>query len=252
MASVLNRITTIIRANINELLARAENPEVMLNQILRDMYESIKEGEVQELKVIIKGDVHGSVEALKGALEKLSTPEIRLSVIHASAGAINEGDVRLASASNAIIIGFHVRPTPKAQQLAEEEKVEIRKYNIIYDAVDDIRAAMEGLLKPELKEETLGTVEIREVFKVPKVGTVAGCYVVSGKIRRNAQVHVIRDGIEIYTGKIASLKRFKEDVREVEAGYECGVSIENYQDIRVGDQLEVFEIKEYAKKLGEG
>jgi len=233
-------------------LKKMEEARNLKRITLDNLYESIKEGEVQELKVIIKGDVHGSVEALKGALEKLSTPEIRLSVIHASAGAINEGDVRLASASNAIIIGFHVRPTPKAQQLAEEEKVEIRKYNIIYDAVDDIRAAMEGLLKPELKEETLGTVEVREVFKVPKVGTVAGCYVVSGKIRRNSQVHVIRDGIEIYTGKIASLKRFKEDVREVEAGYECGVSIENYQDIRVGDQLEVFEIKEYAKKLGEG
>ncbi|MCX7787755.1 MAG: translation initiation factor IF-2 [Spirochaetes bacterium] len=233
-------------------LKKMEEARNLKRITLDNLYESIKEGEVQELKVIIKGDVHGSVEALKGALEKLSTPEIRLSVIHASAGAINEGDVRLASASNAIIIGFHVRPTPKAQQLAEVEKVEIRKYNIIYDAVDDIRAAMEGLLKPELKEETLGTVEVREVFKVPKVGTVAGCYVVSGKIRRNAQVHVIREGIEIYTGKIASLKRFKEDVREVEAGFECGVSLENYQDIRVGDQLEVFEVKEYAKKLGEG
>lgn len=233
-------------------LKKMEEARNLKRITLDNLYESIKEGEVQELKVIIKGDVHGSVEALKSALEKLSTPEIRLSVIHASAGAINEGDVRLASASNAIIIGFHVRPTPKAQQLAEEEKVEIRKYNIIYDAVDDIRAAMEGLLKPELKEETLGTVEVREVFKVPKVGTVAGCYVVSGKIRRNAQVHIIREGIEIYTGKIASLKRFKEDVREVEAGYECGVSIENYQDIRVGDQLEAFEVKEYAKKLGEG
>ena len=233
-------------------LKKIEEARNLKRITLDNLYESIKEGEVQELKVIIKGDVHGSVEALKGALEKLSTSEIRLSVIHASAGAINEGDVRLASASNAIIIGFHVRPTPKAQQLAEVEKVEIRKYNIIYDAVDDIRAAMEGLLKPELKEETLGTVEVREVFKVPKVGTVAGCYVTSGKIRRNAQVHVIREGIEIYTGRIASLKRFKEDVREVETGFECGVSLENYQDIRVGDQLEVFEIKEYAKKLGEG
>lgn len=233
-------------------LKKMEEARNLKRITLDNLYESIKEGEIQDLKVIIKGDVHGSVEALKGALEKLSTQEIRLSVIHSSAGAINEGDVRLASASNAIIIGFHVRPTPKAQQLAEEEKVEIRKYNIIYDAVDDIRAAMEGLLKPELKEEILGTVEVREVFKVPKVGTVAGCYVTSGKIRRNVQVHVIRDGIEIYTGKIASLKRFKDDVREVETGYECGVSIDNYQDLRVRDQLEVFEIKEYAKKLGEG
>jgi translation initiation factor IF-2 len=232
-------------------LKKMEEAKNLKRITLDNLYESIQEGAVQELKVVIKGDVHGSVEALKGALEKLSTSEIRLSVIHASAGAINEGDVRLASASNAIIIGFHVRPTPKAQQLADVEKVEIRKYNIIYDAVDDIRAAMEGLLKPELKEETLGTVEVRNVFKVPKIGTVAGCFVLSGKIRRNGQVHIIRDGIELYTGKISSLKRFKEDAREVEAGFECGVGIENFQDIRVGDVLEVFEIKEVAKKLGE-
>ena len=191
------------------------------------------------------------MEALKTSLEKLTTKEIRLSVIHASAGAINEGDIQLASASSAIIIGFHVRPTPKAQQLADTEKVEVRKYNIIYDAVEDIRSAMEGLLAPELKEETIGQVEVRDTFKVPKIGLIAGCYVLSGKVKRNCQVHVIGEGIEVYTGKIVSLRRFKDDAREVDANFECGIGIENYTDIKVGDQFEVFEIKEIAKKLSE-
>ncbi len=216
---------------------------------LDNLYDSIQEGEVKELKVIIKGDVHGSVEALQTALEKLSNEEIKLTAIHASAGAIIENDVNLAAASNAIIIGFHVRPVPKALALAEQEKVEIRKYNIIYDAVDDIKSAMEGLLSPELKEETIGTVEIRDTFKVPKIGLIAGCYVTSGKVRRGGNVHVIRDGIEIHTGKISSLRRFKDDVREVESGYECGIGVEGFTDVRVGDQLEVFEVKEIAKKL---
>lgn len=216
---------------------------------LDNLYDSIQEGGVQELKVIIKGDVHGSVEALKNALEKLSTHEIRLHAIHASAGAIIENDVNLATASNAIIIGFHVRPTPKALTLAEQEKVEIRKYNIIYDAVEDIKNAMEGLLAPELKEETIGVVEVRETFKVPKIGVIAGCYVQSGKITRGASTHVIRDGIQIFTGKVSSLRRFKDDAKEVVAGYECGVGIENFPELKVGDQFEVFEIKEIAKKL---
>ncbi len=216
---------------------------------LDNLYDSIQEGEVKELKVIIKGDVHGSVEALQTALEKLSTDEIKLTAIHASAGAIIENDVNLAAASNAIIVGFHVRPTPKALALAEQEKVEIRKYNIIYDAVEDIQSAMEGLLSPELKEETIGTVEVRETFKVPKIGLIAGSYVTSGKVRRGGNVHVIRDGIEVHTGKIASLRRFKDDAREVDSGYECGIGIEGFTDIRVGDQLEVYEIREVAKKL---
>ena len=216
---------------------------------LDNLYDSIQQGEVQELKVIIKGDVHGSVEALQMALERLSTPEIRLNVIDASAGAVTESNVSLAAASDAIIIAFHVRPTPKAQALAEQEKVEIRKYTIIYDAVDDIRDAMEGMLAPELREETVGTVEVRETFKVPKIGLIAGCYVTSGKIMRGATVHVVRDGIQIHTGKITSLKRFKDDAKEVAAGYECGIGIENYLDVKVGDQFEVIEIKEIAKKL---
>ncbi|MFP4179119.1 MAG: translation initiation factor IF-2 [Spirochaetaceae bacterium] len=216
---------------------------------LDNLYDSIQQGEVQELKVIIKGDVHGSVEALQTALEKLSTSEIKLNVIHANAGAIIESDVHMASASNAIIVGFHVRPTPNALTLAEEEKVEIRKYNVIYEAVDDIRDAMEGMLHPDIKEEVIGTAEVRETFKVPKIGTIAGCYVTDGKVKRNSTAHVIRDGIQIHTGKLVSLKRFKDDAREVEAGYECGIGIENFNDVKVGDQFEVFETKEVAKKL---
>ena len=216
---------------------------------LDNLYDSIQQGSVQELKVIIKGDVHGSVEALQSALERLSTPEIRLNVIDASAGAVTESNVSLAAASDAIIIAFHVRPTPKAQGLAEQEKVEIRKYTIIYDAVDDIRDAMEGMLAPELREETIGTVEVRETFKVPKIGLIAGCYVTSGKVIRGATVHVVRDGIELHTGKITSLKRFKDDAKEVVAGYECGIGIENYLDVQVGDTFEVIEVREIAKKL---
>jgi translation initiation factor IF-2 len=232
-------------------LKKMEEAKNVKKITLDNLYDSIQEGAIQELKVIIKGDVNGSVEALKTSLEKLSTKEIRLSVIHASAGAINEGDVRLASASSAIIIGFHVRPTPKAQQLSDVEKVEIKKYNIIYDAVDDIRLAMEGLLAPDLKEETIGTLEVRDTIKVPKIGLIAGCYVTSGKIRRGSQVHVIREGIVIFTGKISSLKRFKDDAREVDSGFECGVGLEKFTDIRVGDIFEAFEIKEIAKKLGD-
>jgi translation initiation factor IF-2 len=216
---------------------------------LDNLFDSIQDGAVQELKVIIKGDVHGSVEALQSALEKLSTSEIRLAVIHASAGAIIENDINLAIASNAIVIGFNVRPTPKALELAEKEKIDIRKYNIIYDVVDDIRDAMEGMLSPDLKEEVIGRVEVRDTFKVPKIGLIAGSYVLEGKIRRNASAHIIRDNTEIYTGKISSLKRFKDDAKEVAAGYECGVGIDNYQDIHIGDIIEVFEIVEVAKKL---
>ncbi len=218
---------------------------------LDNLYDSIKLGEVKELKVVIKGDVHGSVEAIKTSLEKLSTREIGLSVITAAAGAINESDVMLAAASNAIIIGFHVRPSVKAQVLADQEKVEIRKYSIIYDVVEDIKTAMEGLLAPEFKEEQLATVEVREVFKVPKLGTIAGSYITKGSVKRNAMVHLVREGIEIYTGKIVSLRRFKEDVKQAEAGFECGIGLEGFSEIMVGDQLEVFEMKEIARKLGQ-
>ncbi|MFW6368865.1 MAG: translation initiation factor IF-2, partial [Spirochaetota bacterium] len=232
-------------------LRKLEDARNVRKITLDNLYDTIQEGSIQELKVVVKGDVHGSVEAVKNALEGLTTDEIRLTAIRAAAGAINENDVMLASASNAIIVGFHVRPTPRAAELAEREKVEIRKYGIIYDAVDDIRTAMEGMLAPELREETVGSVEVREVFKVPKIGTVAGCYVKSGTVTRNANVHVIREGVEIHSGKIESLRRFKDDVRQVEAGYECGIGIQRFDDIKPGDELEVYEVREIAKKLGE-
>lgn len=220
---------------------------------LETLNEAIKDGEVKELNVIIKGDVQGSVEALQLALEKLSTPEIRVRVIRAAAGAIIEDDINLASASEnpALVIGFNVRPTPKAQARADQEKIEIRKYNIIYNVVDDVRAAMEGMLSPEKTEVDVGTAEVRQVFKVPKVGIVAGCYVLSGSVKRNNFCRVIRENIQINHDlvKITSLKRFKDDVREVTAGFECGIGIESFQDLKEGDILEFVEIHETARKL---
>jgi len=233
-------------------LKRFEDAKAVKKVTLDNLYSTIAQSEVKEFKVIIKADLQGSAEALKQSLEKLSTKDIRLVVIHSSAGAINESDVTLAAAdSNAIIIGFNVRPTPKAKLLADQEKVGIRKYNIIYKCVEEITQAMEGMLKPDTKEETTGTVEVRNTFKVPKIGTIAGCYVTDGVIKRTSSVNVIRDGVVKYTGKIASLKRFKDDAKEVKAGFECGVGIENWQDLQVGDQLEAFEYVEVARKLGE-
>ncbi len=198
---------------------------------------------------MVKGDVQGSVEAVSESLRKLSTDAIRLRVINSAVGAITETDINLATASNAIVLGFNVRPEVKAQSLAEKEGVDIRLYNIIYDAVDDIKKAMEGLLEPTLKEKYLGRAEIREVFSVPKHGNVAGSYVVDGKMIRNSQVRLLRDNIVIYEGKMASLRRFKDDIREVASGYECGISLENYNDIKVGDIIESFEIEKIATKL---
>jgi len=224
----------------------AKNFKQVTAETLRDR---ISDGTIQELKVIIKADVQGSAEALKSSLEKLSTKEIRLHVIQALPGPINEGDVDLAIASKAIIIGFNVRPLPKAKVLAEQEKVDIRKYNIIYKAVEEIHQAMEGMLKPDTKEEVIASVEVRNTFKVPKVGTIAGCFVQSGVVKRSASVNVIRAEIVIHSGKIASLRRFKDDAREVTAGYECGIGLEGFDDIQVGDQFEVIEIVEVARKL---
>ena len=238
-------------SNKRQELKRFEAAKAVKKTTLESLYTDIADSEVKELKVIIKADLQGSAEALKSSLEKLSTREIRLSVIHSSAGAINESDVTLAAAdSNAIIIGFNVRPTPKAKTLAEQEQVEIRKYNIIYKCVEEIQAAMEGMLQPDTKEEVIGQVEVRDTFKVPKVGVIAGCMVSEGIVRRTSSVNLIRDGIVKFTGKISSLKRFKDDAKEVSVGYECGIGLENWQDIQIGDKLEVFEIVEVAKKLG--
>ncbi|HEY6837594.1 MAG TPA: translation initiation factor IF-2, partial [Geobacteraceae bacterium] len=216
---------------------------------LEQLYEKIQKGEVKELNTIVKGDVQGSVEAVTESLKKLSTDAVRLNVIHSSVGAITETDVNLASASNAIILGFNVRPEVKAHALAEKEGVDVRLYNIIYDAVEDIKKAMEGLLEPTLREKGLGRAEIREVFSVPKVGNVGGCYVLDGKMLRNARVRLLRDNVVIYEGKMSSLRRFKDDVKEVASGYECGIGLENYNDIKVGDVIEAFEIEKVAATL---
>ncbi|GHV90271.1 hypothetical protein AGMMS50268_07740 [Spirochaetia bacterium] len=230
-------------------LKRFEDAKNIKKITLDNLYDTISDGAIQELKVIIKSDVQGSAEALRSSLEKLSTKEIRLNVIQALPGAINEGDVDLAIASNAIIIGFNVRPVPKAKLLADQEKVDVRRYNVIYKAVEEIEQAMEGMLKPDTKEEVIATVEVRDTFKTPKFGTIAGCYVLTGTVKRSASVNIIREEIVIHTGKIGSLRRIKDDVREVAAGFECGIGFENFDDIKVGDQLEVFEIVEVARKL---
>jgi translation initiation factor IF-2 len=217
---------------------------------LDDLYNKIKEGNIKELNIIIKADVQGSVEAVKDALENLSHPQVKVKVIHTGVGGINESDVMLASASNAIIIGFNIRPEPKAQLVAEREGVDIRLYSIIYDAIDDVKKALEGLLEPTITERVLGRAEVRKTFNISKVGTVAGCYVLDGVITRaSSGVRVIRDNIVIYESKIASLKRFKDDVKEVQAGYECGVLIENFNDIKVGDIIENYVKEEVAAKL---
>lgn len=231
-------------------LKKVEEAQNVTKVTLDNLYQQISEGETKELKLIIKGDVYGSVEALRSALERLSTSEIKLSVIHSAAGAVNKDDVALASASNAIIVGFHIRPTPNAQALADQEKVEIRKYDIIYEVIDDVRAAMEGLLTPDVVEDTVGSVEVRELFRISRVGTIAGSYVVSGTVRRGALAQVIRDGRPVYRGRIVALRRFKDDVREVESGFECGIRIEGFNDIKVGDSVDVIEQRTVAKKLG--
>jgi len=216
---------------------------------LEDLHRRIQEGEVKELRLIIKGDVQGSIGPFRESLGRIGTDAVRLKVIHASVGAINETDVMLASASNALIVGFHVRPEPKAQKLAEQEGVEIRLYTIIYDAINEIRQAMEGLLEPTYVERPIGRVEVRQVFAVPKVGTVAGSMVVDGKVCRDSQVRLVRDGKVVHKGRVGSLRRFKEDVREVQNGFECGVGLVNYNDIKIGDILEIFELESVAQKL---
>lgn len=214
---------------------------------LEDLFSQIQEGSVKELNIIIKADVQGSVEALKKSIEDLSNEEVRIKVIHGAVGAITETDVMLASASNAIIIGFNVRPETNAKNLAEKEKVDIKLYRIIYEAIEDIKAAMKGLLEPKYKEVELGRAEVRAVFRVPGVGNVAGCYVLSGKILRNADIRVVRDGIVVYEGKIASLKRFKDDVREVQQGFECGIGIDRFNDIKEGDIIEAYQMEEIPR-----
>ncbi len=216
---------------------------------LTDISKMLERGETTTLNLVIKGDVDGSVQALSDSLEQLSTKDVRVQVIHRGVGAINESDVLLASTSGAIVIGFHVRPSADARSIAEREDVDIRLYNIIYEAVAEVRAAMEGLLSPEEREILLGTAEVRQIFKVPRVGTVAGCMVTHGEIQRRGRVRVIREGVQVYEGELGSLKRFKDDVREVREGFECGLNVSNFNDIKVGDVIECYRVEEVARTL---
>ncbi|WP_343337710.1 Translation initiation factor IF-2 [Terrisporobacter petrolearius] len=230
-------------------IAREEMLKSNQRMSLDQFFEQMNEGQVKELNIVIKADVQGSVQAVKQSLEKLSNDEVAVRVIHGGVGAINESDVMLAAASNAIIIGFNVRPVPSAESLAEKESVDVRSYTIIYKAIEDIQAAMSGMLDPEYRDEDTGKAEIREVYKISGVGTVSGCYVTSGKIFRNGKVRIVRDGIIIHEGEIQALKRFKDDVKEVNNGYECGMSFVNYNDIKVGDIVEAYVTKEIERKL---
>ncbi len=236
-------------ANKREQLQREQSLRTKKHFTLDELGRRIALGDFKELNIIVKGDVDGSVEALSDSLLKLSTENIQVNVIHKAVGAISDSDVLLAAASNAIICGFQVRPTTTARKMADKEEIDIRLYSIIYAAIEEIKDAMEGMLSPEIKEEITATVEVREVFKITKVGTVAGCLVREGKIKRNNKVRIIRDGIVVYTGELDSLKRFKDDVKEVGTNYECGLNIKNYNDIREGDMIESFEETEVKKTL---
>ena len=226
---------------------KAEQLKNLSKVSLDDLFSQIAEGQIKDLNIIVKADVQGSVEAVKQALEKLSNDEVRVRCIHGGVGAITGSDIMFASASNAIIIGFNVRPDAAARAAAEKEKVDMRLYRIIYNAIEDIEKAMKGMFKPVYEENTLGRISVRNTFKVSGVGTIAGAYVQDGKVTRNAQIRVVRDGIVIHEGKIASLKRFKDDAKEVAAGYECGIGIENFNDIREGDTIEAFEMVEVKR-----
>ena len=236
-------------ANKRLQLVREQGIRTKRHITLDEIGRRLAVGNFKELKLIVKGDVDGSVEALADSLMKLTTEEIAVTVIHSGVGQITESDVLLASASDAIIVGFQVRPSAKAKQIAENEEIDIRTYSVIYQAIDEIKLAMEGMLSPEVVEKIIGNVEIREVFKISKVGTIAGCYVTSGIIERKAKLRVIRDGVVIHTGELSSLKRFKDDVKDVSKGYECGLQLDRFNDIEVGDYLEIFKTEEVKRKL---
>jgi translation initiation factor IF-2 len=236
-------------AALRQQRQREESMQGTSRVTLEDLYRQIKEGEVKELNTLIRADVQGSVQVMRDTLEKQSTSEVLLRVLQGAVGGITESDVMLASASNAIIIGFNVRPTPKAQELAEREGVDVRLYTIIYDLIADIRAALEGLLEPEVTERVLGRAEVRETFHIPRIGAVAGCYVTEGTIGRNAECRLLRDNVVVYQGRVSSLRRFKDDVQEVSSGYECGIALERFSDLKRGDIIEPFVREQVAKKL---
>ena len=227
--------------------AREKSINNMQAVTLDNLFGQMEEGKLKQLNLIVKADVQGSVEALKQSLEKLTNEEVRVKVIHAAAGAVTESDVTLAKVSNAIIIAFNVRPVATAKQEAEKNEVQIKQYSVIYQAIDDVELAMKGLLDPKFEEELIGTAEVRQIFKISNVGTVAGCMVLTGKLERNAGVRVIRDDVVIHEGKLCSLKRYKDDVKEVAKDFECGLQIEKYNDIKEGDIIEAFIMKEIKR-----
>ncbi len=236
-------------SHVRRRLKREQDFSRHSKMTLNQLFERIEAGEVHNLPLIIKGDVDGSVEALSDSLEKLSNEQVKVEVIHRGVGAISEHDVILASASNAIIIGFHVRPDARAREVASREGVDIRLYRVIYEAVDNVRLAMEGMLTPEEREKLESSVQVRELYKISRIGTIAGCYVTEGKIRRNHRARLVRDGVEVWEGQMANLKRFKEDAREVASGYECGILLDGFHDIKVGDVIETFTIEEIKRQL---
>ena len=236
-------------ANKRAQIEREQGMRTQKHITLDEIGRRLALGTFKELNIILKGDVDGSVEALSDSLLKLSTEEIQINIVHKAVGGITESDVLLASASDAIIIGFQVRPSVNARKLAEKEDIEMRLYSVIYDAIEEVKAAMEGMLEPKIEEKVLGNAEVREVFKITKVGTVAGCYVTDGRLLRNARIRLVRDGIVILTGELASLKRFKEDQKEVKNGFECGLNIKDFNDIKVGDVIEAFEEVEVKRTL---
>lgn len=214
---------------------------------LDNLFTQMEQGNLKVLNLIVKADVQGSVEAVKQAMEKLENEEVKVKVIHAAAGAVNQSDVTLAKVSNAIIIAFNVRPDNMAKEMAEKDEVEIKQYSIIYQAIEDVEAAMKGMLDPKYEEKVIGNAEVRQTFKISNVGTIAGCYVISGKVERNAGVRVIRENVVIHDGHLATLKRFKDDVKEVTKGFECGIQIENYNDIKEGDVIEAYIMEEIKR-----
>jgi translation initiation factor IF-2 len=228
---------------------RAREARAASRVTLDQLYKQIQEGQLKELHLILKADVDGSVEALSESSEKLSNKEVAVRVIHKGVGGINESDIQLAAASNAVVLGFHVRPTPSARELAKRERIDIELYEIIYEAVESVRKALEGMLDPEQREIVDGMVEVRDTFRVPKLGTIAGCYVTQGSVTRGAKVRVIRDQVVIYDSTIGSLRRFKDDVKEVASGFECGIGIHNFDDVKVGDVLEIYRIEKVTRTL---
>jgi translation initiation factor IF-2 len=236
-------------ANKRQQLQREQGIRTNKHITLDEIGRRLAIGNFKELKVIVKGDVDGSVEALADSLIKLSTEEVQVSVIYKAVGQISESDIMLASASDAIIVGFQVRPSTQARKLAEQEAIDIRLYSIIYNAIEEIKSAIEGMLEPTIEEKILGNAQIREVFKITKVGTVAGCMVTDGKLVRNAKIRLIRDGVVVFSGALSSLKRFKDDAKEVASGFDCGLTIHNYNDMREGDYVEAYEEVEVKRKL---